>query len=430
MQSGDTIVAISSAVGASPRMIVRMSGPRAIEIATQVLNRDPDVGATHRRLRLSEEIELPIIVYRFDAPRTVTGEHVIELHLPGNVWIIRRLVETLIGLGARQAEPGEFTARAYFNGKLDLTEAEGVAAIVSARSEAELTAARQLMSGELSRRLLPIMDELADTLALIEAGIDFSDEPVSFLSPNDTLARCESLERSLRQLLDDSPRFERIAHEPTIVLAGRPNAGKSTLLNALAGFDRAVVSPVAGTTRDAIGAVVHLRRGLVRLIDVAGLERARSDDLIDVQMQDVARRAIETADVIVRVVDPSDRDEAHLDRSPDLTVFTKSDLHAANGLSVSAVTGAGMPQLRDRLDELCFGGASNAAEQVALTARHVGAIEQTISAIDRARSSVASGAEIVALELRDALDALGLVRGAVSTDEVLGRVFARFCIGK
>jgi tRNA modification GTPase len=430
MQSGDTIVAVSSAVGVAPRMIVRMSGPSAIDLATKLVNEEPTVGATTCRLRLSERIELPITIYRFDSPRTVTGEHVIEFHIPGNVWIVRRLVETLTKLGARQAEPGEFTARAYFNGKLDLTEAEGVAAIVSARSEAELTAARQLMSGELSRRLQPIMDELADILALVEAGIDFSDEPVSFHSTEDTLARCASIERSLKQLLDESPRFERIAHEPTVVLAGRPNAGKSTLLNALAGFDRAVVSPVAGTTRDAIGAVVHLRRGLVRVIDVAGLEQVRTDDRIDIQMQDVARRAIETADVLVLVVDPGEARPTQLQRDPDLVVHTKSDLRQAGGVSVSAHTGANMSELRDQLDDLCFGTTTSASEQVALTARHVQAIEQTVRAVDRARSSVRGGAEIVALELREALDSLGQVRGAVSADDVLGRVFARFCIGK
>jgi tRNA modification GTPase len=430
MQSGDTIVAISSAVGHSPRMIVRMSGPSAIDIATNVLDREPTRGASNRRLRLSESITLPSVVYRFDAPNSVTAEHVIEFHLPGSVWIIRRLVETLINLRARQAEAGEFTARAYFNGKLDLSEAEGVAAIVSARSETELNAARQLMSGELSRRLQPIMDELADTLALIEAGIDFSDEPVSFVSADETVRRCESIERSLRSLLDESPRFERIAHEPHVVLAGRPNAGKSTLLNALAGFDRAVVSPVAGTTRDAIGAVVHLRRGLARVIDVAGLEHVHADELIDAQMQDVARRAIETADVLVLVVDPADSQQPMFERAPDLTVFTKSDLHPSPGLSVCALTGAGMSELRERLDDLCFGRMSNAGEQVALTARHVQAIDDAIHAIDRGRESVKSGGEIVAMELRDALDSLGHVRGLISTDDVLGRVFARFCIGK
>ncbi|MBC8107841.1 MAG: tRNA modification GTPase [Anaerolineae bacterium] len=428
MQSGDTIVAISSAIGAAPRMIVRMSGPDAIQIATRLVDHLPEAGASPVRLRF-RDLLVPGTVYRFDAPNSVTAEHVIEFHLPGNVWIVRQFIAELIAQGARQAEPGEFTARSFFNGKIDLTEAEGVAAIVSARSEAELNAARRLMSGELARRLQQPVDVLADTLALIEAGIDFSDEPVSFLSASDAMMRLDSIAGSLRQLLEDSPRFERISHEPQVVLAGRPNAGKSTLLNALAGNDRAVVSHVAGTTRDAIGAVVHLRRGLVRVIDIAGLESSTNDS-IDEQMQSMSKRAIEQADVVLRLVDPNDPEPATLDAH--LTVFTKADLGASqtqNGFSVSAKTGMGMSELRAKLDQLCF-GQDTANPTVALTGRHVRAVVEALGAIQRARIAMQSGAEIVALELREALDQLGTIRGAISSDDVLGRVFASFCIGK
>lgn len=426
MQSGDTIVAISSAAGAAPRMIVRMSGSDALEIASNVVDHLPESGASPARLRF-RNLEIPTTFYRFDAPHSVTAEHVIEFHLPGNVWIVRQLIDELISHGARQAEPGEFTARSFFNGKVDLTEAEGVAAIVSARSESELGAARQLMSGELARRLRQPMDELADTLALVEAGIDFSDEPVSFLSASDAIKRLDSIAASLRQLLEDSPRFERIAHEPQVVLAGRPNAGKSTLLNALAGFDRAVVSPVAGTTRDAIGAVVHLQRGLVRVIDVAGLE-SQTDGTIQAQMQNVSHRAIEQADIVVELVDPSDANRPTFDSH--LTVFTKADVSAVlEGMCISAKTGIGMSELRAKLDELCFGRASG-SQTVALTVRHVRAVEEALEAIQRARIAMEFGAEILALELREALDQLGMIRGTVSSDDVLGRVFAKFCIGK
>jgi tRNA modification GTPase len=348
--------------------------------------------------------------------------------------MVQQLVRELISRGARQAEPGEFTSRAFFNGKLDLVEAEGVAAIVSARSEAELLAARQLMAGELSRRLQSPMDELIDTLALIEAGIDFSDEPVSFLAADDAVLRFDAISSSLRRLLEDSPRFERISHEPQIVLAGRPNAGKSTLLNALAGFDRAVVSPIAGTTRDAIGAVVHLPRGLVRVIDVAGLDDV-STESIEAQMRAAAHRAIATADVVVLLTDPADpQSPPKLDRAPDLHLLTKADLYSnagASGSHVSAHSGSGMSQLRTTLDELCFGRAGGElSHRIALTARHVRAIEDALHAVARARSSIDAGAELVALDLREALDSLGLIRGQVTSDDVLGRVFSTFCIGK
>ncbi|CAN5382952.1 hypothetical protein BH09PLA1_BH09PLA1_23310 [soil metagenome] len=298
-----------------------------------------------------------------------------------------------------------------------------------------MIAARQLLGGELSRRLQPLMEELADTLALVEAGIDFSDEPVSFLSAADAATRFDSIAGALRPILHESPRFERISHEPQVVLAGRPNAGKSTLLNALAGFDRAIVSPIADTTRDAIGAVVHLRRGLARVTDVAGLEDrpdARPDEHVARQMQEASNRAIESADVVVLLIDPNDPHRPALSREPQLTVSTKADLGKSWGdsvLAISAQTGIGMSALRDRLDDLCFGHAA-ANRSVALTARHVRAVDDALSSIDRARQAIHSGAEIIALELRLALDALGTIRGQVSSDDVLGRVFARFCIGK
>ncbi|HEY7087706.1 MAG TPA: tRNA modification GTPase [Tepidisphaeraceae bacterium] len=438
MQTGDTIVAISSAVGPAARMIVRASGPGVPDIHQHLTASKPFEGSNARRTKLTfQSLSVPAWVYTFASPRSVTGEDVIELHIPGNPLLARMLLSELVQLGVRQAEPGEFTARAYFNGRIDLTEAEGVAATIAAHSERELAAARQLLAGELARRLRPVLDQLAETLALVEVGIDFSEEDVTFLSSAQVTDRLSSANRALESLLADSTRFERLSHEPQVILIGRPNAGKSTLLNALAGQLRAVVSDQAGTTRDAIWSHVELTRGAIRLIDVAGLDETPAEDEIARQMQHRARQMIDEADVIALVRDSTDtRPDIKLDRDPDLHIATKADLggDARTGeIHVSAIRGNNLHVLRKRLDVLAFGPSTDRGATLALNARHVAAIEEARAALSRARDRISdptAGSELLALELRESLDALGRVLGSVSPDDLLTRIFSTFCIGK
>lgn len=458
-----TIAAISSAAGAAARMIIRLSGSRAAELAAPFWSEGlPQPSSAARGTLLVHDLRIPAWLYRFQNPASYTGEDLVEFHIPGNPLLAKLLLQGLIVAGARLAEPGEFTARAYFNGKLDLAEAEGVAATIAASNEQELSAARSLLAGELARRLAPVMDLLAGTLALLEVGIDFSDEDVTFLSADDLRERIERADGLLRQLLADSVRFERLAHEPTVVLAGRPNAGKSTLLNALAGWQRAVVSPVAGTTRDVLMAQIALPRGLIQLIDVAGLEGRHppgmSEDsaknvatgsgdlpsarLIEWQMERHARRALEEADHLILVRDATDpRPALALSRTPDLVVRSKADLieDAAVGapapgtcsdvIDLSAKTGQGLDALRQALDGICF-GASTGGARLALNARHVRAIEEASAALCRAGEKTSAGAELLALDLREALEALGQVLGRLTPDDLLGKIFSSFCIGK
>jgi tRNA modification GTPase len=472
MHADDTIVAVSSASGPAARMIVRTSGPTALAAARK-LSADvpggliPSGTAVYARLAYSDLV-CPAWVYLFPGPRSYTGDDLVEYHVPGNPILARLLVAHLEAGGLRPAEPGEFTARAYFNGRIDLTEAEGVAATIAAGSEQELAAARRLMAGELTRRLVGPTDAVAEALALLEVGIDFSEEDVSFLSAGDLRARAAAAAGTLRELLADAPRFEQLSHEPTFVLVGRPNAGKSTLFNALAGYERAVASPVAGTTRDALSAVVALARGQVRVVDVAGLEPPdgvvpvdggssesgdnplvadAADPHVGVRrrMRATALRAVAEADFVVMVRSPEQpaADAAEVSRPPDLVVVSKLDLARPRAgpavgaeahtksptLYVSAVTGDNMEALRVALDRLAFGRGGSEA-RLALTARHVAAVEEAVTALDRAAAAAAGPCELAAVELRAALDALGRVSGRVSPDELLGRIFGQFCIGK
>jgi tRNA modification GTPase len=417
-------------------MIVRLSGPQAQSIATQISS-DLSQPVRLSRLRFSN-LDVQSWIYLFRAPHSYTGEDTIEFHLPGNPLLARMLLDALVRLGARRADPGEFTARAYFNGRLDLSQAEGVAATIAASCDAELRAARQLLAGELARRVKPALDSIADALALIEVGIDFSEEDVEFISADQIRARLDNVDGILSELMRDSARLERLHHTPQFVLVGRPNAGKSTLLNALAGEYRAVVSPDAGTTRDALSADVTLARGVIRMIDIAGIEETtRADDSIAAQMQSRARQTIESADRVIVVQDClDDSTQPPLPRAPDLVVFTKLDLLDAteeqnasvSNTLVSAHTGQNIDALRDRLDELAFGASTEST--LALNARHVHAIHDTQAALARARERLPDGAELIAAELREALDALGAILGQVTPDDVLGRIFAGFCIGK
>lgn len=460
MNSSDTIVAISSAVGPAARMIVRLSGARSHEIARGLIV-DTCVREHSSGSAFCARIwpNVSAWIYWFAGPKSYTGEDLVEFHIPGNAVLARLLLDEIVLRGARQAEAGEFTARAYFNGRMDLTQAEGVAATISAHSEREMRAARQLLGGELARRLGPVMESIAEALALVEVGIDFSDEDVTFLSAEQVRDRCDVAHRSLDAILNESSRFERLSHEPRIVLVGRPNAGKSTLLNALAKAERAVVSAVAGTTRDAIWAEVRLARGMVRVVDVAGIEEVGSGQWevasieaeIARKMREQAMKAVAGADLVVGVEDFMGAGErVKLERAVDLVVKTKVDLESdkdkrqkteekdkniratelsgSESVVVSAKTGEGMEELRARLDRLAFG--TEAGVGLALNARHVAAIEDARQALSRATDAVDAGAELVAMELREVLDALGGILGKISPDELLGRVFSKFCIGK
>ena len=439
MVPGDTIAAFATAVAPAARIVLRTSGPRAIAVASDLCDAVP---ASAARVTLGfDGLRCPAWVSVFRGPHSYTGDDTVEYGLPGSPVLARMFYDDLLARGLRPAEPGEFTARAYFAGKLDLTAAEGVAATIAASNAAELAAARQLMAGELARRLRPITDAVADTLALVEVGIDFAEEDVTFVDAAEVRRRVEVADAALAELVADGGRAEPTSHEPRVVLAGRPNAGKSSLLNALAGVGRAVVSPVAGTTRDVLTVAVDLPRGRVQLVDAAGLdpfsdgpegrafspvETRTSGPSLNGEMQRRAADAIATADVLVLVRDATDdRPDVPLPRPPDLRVTNKADL--TGGPGVSATAGTGLDDLRRALDAAAFGTAIGG--RLALNRRHLAAVADARAALSRATDQ-ADVPELAAADLRAALDAVGTVVGSVAPDDVLGRIFGAFCIGK
>ena len=426
----DVIAAIASSAGACARIVLRLSGPGSHAVLSRIARGELPSRGVARVMLDVQELHFAALVLLFQKGASYTGEESAELHLPGNPLLARLTLEHLYHCGARPAEPGEFTARAFFNGVLDLTGAEAVAAVIGANNQRELDAARKLGAGELTRRLRPLMDQLTQALALVEAGIDFSEEDIRFISADQVRGNASEAAGVLQSILSASGRFERLSHEPLVVLCGKPNAGKSTLLNALAGKQRAIVSPVAGTTRDLLSAEVELPHGLVKIVDTAGLENT-SDDSLAAQMRAQALSAIEQADVLVLVRDAGDSGAAPgLPREPAMVVHAKCDLAAApsGNLAVSAVTGHGMTQLRDRLNELAFASAGD--ETLALNARHVAQIRLALDELAALSAGAISEDELAAEHLRAAIDALGEITGMVSTDDLLGRIFSTFCIGK
>ena len=459
MNLTDTILAISSPpTGGGVRGILRLSGPEAWPLAHSVLaiecNADEfqSVGAhgPHAIPLLHPHAKLATLLL-FRAPHSFTGQDIAELHLPNSPALLKALMNQLLENArasnrvARLADPGEFSARAFFNGKIDLTKAEGIAATINASNESQLRAAASLRTGDLHKWIAATTEKIATLLASIEAGIDFVDEEdVRFITP-------ETLHQELTQLLRDimnyqfsARRLERDYDLPTVVFTGRPNVGKSSLLNALTNSDRAIVSPIAGTTRDALGCIMPSPIGDIRLLDVAGIDN--DDTPLAEQMNAARYHALATADLILHVQSPdipshkadaADRPEG----IPLIRILNKCDLEPslrrlANAIQVSAKTGEGIDLLRNAIIEVLEPAELAGAQRTILNQRHREILSDVDITLNNARLmsndtlSANKHPELLAAELRRALDLLGQITGTISPDEVLGRIFSQFCIGK
>jgi tRNA modification GTPase len=386
----------------------------------------------------------------FPAPHSYTGEDVLELQAHGGPVVLQLLLARLLELGApyaRLAQPGEFTLRAFLNGKLDLAQAEAVADLIDAHTEAAARSAARSLAGELSREVGALAQRLLDLRTLVEATLDFPEEEIDFLEQADARGRLAAIAAEVDAVLDRTRQGALLAEGMTVVLAGQPNVGKSSLLNALAGAELAIVTPVPGTTRDRIGQTIQIEGVPVHVVDTAGL-RASQDE---VERLGIARswREIEQADAVVflhdltRLGEPGyeagEREiEQRLgDAKRVVHVFNKCDAAPASvrpdgALALSARTGEGLPALRRALLERVGWHASPQGVYIART-RHVQALQRTREHLGAARGLAERGdaaLDLLAEELRLAHHALGEITGRVSADALLGEIFGRFCIGK
>jgi len=452
----DTIAAVSSPPGRSARGLIRISGPGTSDVLAHLLidPASPTRSLTPVRLRRPA---IPCLLLRFAAPASYTGDDLAELQLPGSAALLDRVLHDAINapeLKVRMAEPGEFTFRAYAAGKLDLTQAEGIGATIAAVSDSQLAAATLLRQGKLGTTAHSLVDQLGSLLALVEAGIDFTDqEDVTPISPRALDDRLKTVQGKLDALLSRSRSWTALEALPRVVLVGPPSAGKSTLFNALLGRERAVIDPAPGTTRDALAEPLHLRDpqggdAEVMLVDLAGLDESLGDaaSLLDRDAQHAAHQAIEKADLVVRVYDdPAGPRMQPNCAAPIVDVLSKCDGDASPDaddmgfLRVSAHTGAGCDALRRAVVTALSGRAvSVQADLLALQPRHESALRQAASALRQTRGllspclekSSLPNIELLADAMRIALDALASLGGRLTPDEVIGRVFATFCVGK
>jgi len=452
MPTGGTIAAIGSPPGQSIRSIIRISGPDARACLDSITTlQNPTRGIHHTRLKINNTHTIPCLAIWFDTPRSYTGEDVLELVLVGNPTLQERILDQLLSIPAvRRAEPGEFSARAYLNDKLTLAQAEGVALRIAAVGDQTLNAATKLLDGSQGHQCQTWANELAHLLALVESGVDFTDQDdVVPIPPNDLLNRLNTLNTQLTAELGSASGSLIHTTTPKAILCGQPNAGKSTLFNALLQRHRAIVSDQAGTTRDAIIESLNLESdipgaGTVELIDLAGLADSAINS-IDAIAQQRARDHVQHADVLLWC-DPTGRFIDHEGfatlGTPIIRIRTKADLitnlpnspNPPSTISVCALDGHRIGTLKRAIADAITDRSTLGVG--ALVPRHRRAIAQAITAINQSTQWIDPDAhalnapELVASGLRDALDALGELTGHITPDDVLGRVFATFCVGK
>ena len=438
----DPIVALATPPGRAALAVIRLSGDGVFEIAGQVIQNfraDPARRATLATFLSPGGGPIDRGVYTvFPAPHSYTGDDVVELSCHGGLQVPARVLAALQGAGARPAMPGEFTRRAVLNGKLDLIQAEAVGDLIDATAPAQAQVALRQLEGGLSSRLASLRERLIEVQALLSYDIDFPDEDDGPVRPEHVAARIEDVAARIRHLVSTAPAAERLREGALLVFAGRPNAGKSSLFNALLGSERAIVTDTPGTTRDAVEAHTDFLGWPVRLADTAGLWEARSE--IDRLGVEVSRRYLAAADLVLLCVEAGrtlEEDEADIAATrPTLMVRTKVDLRSANGegVGVSSLTGDGLGDLRRQAAERVFGDQISLADlEPALTReRHRVALRRAQEALTEAISQLGPRGDSVlaAHHVREATTALDELLGAVDIEEVLDRVFASFCVGK
>lgn len=450
----DTIVAIATPIGRGGIGVVRLSGPRASAIARELTGRMRPFRDRHATFA---EIAEPgesgkgrvvdqVVVTSFAAPRSYTGDDVVEISGHGSDVLLRRIVTLAIAAGARLAEPGEFTLRAYLNGKIDLVQAEAVADLVDAVTPLQARAAMDQLEGTLTTEISAIDARLFDLAARLEASLDFPDEGFHFITRAEATAELSAVRASLEALIRAGRAGRVVRDGSLVVISGRPNAGKSSLFNALVGASRAIVTEVAGTTRDLLTERVDIGGLPITLVDTAGLREA--SDVIEIEGVRRAEEARDVAALTIVVIDgadaltDADREIAAgagarvivISKTDRTRAWPRADLgeHGSGAVEVSAVTGAGLDDLRRRIvSELTERDEWRDPPMVS-NLRHLGHLQDALEVSERAEQALAAGAteELLLAELADARRSLEAITGRRTAEDLLRHIFSRFCVGK
>jgi tRNA modification GTPase len=445
--AADTIAAISTPAGEGAIALVRIAGPNAIGIADKIFRgkQTPSEFASHVQhlgeiIADSEKAIDEVLMSIHRAPASYTGEDLVEISCHGGTLVTAKVLETCLRAGARGARPGEFTERAFLNGKMDLTQAEAVIDLIRARTDLALRSATEQLEGKLGQKIRTIRDALVDLLAHIEASIDFPEEGIEPDQGARLLNRLDSIREKITALLATADQGRILREGVRIVIYGATNAGKSSLLNRLLGYERVIVSETHGTTRDTIEETVNLRGVPVRLLDTAGFQTSTSD----LEREGIARteRSLKQADLRLHIVDRNAPRPAHFEQSTangnEIVVLNKSDLpeHSDwqnfDALRISCTTEEGLNQLEDEIVAQIGQQNLRPENTVAINLRHHDCLRRALDACDRARRGTdeALSPEYIAVDLNEALRAVGEVIGEIGVEQILDSVFGQFCIGK
>ena len=448
----DTIAAVATPFGEGAIALLRLSGPQALDVAGRVLGggKRPPASFVPRRQYLATVFTPAgsaldeVLVSVHPAPHSYTGEDVVEITCHGGILLTRRVLEATLAAGARSAGPGEFTQRAFLNGKLDLTQAEAVMDLIQAQTDLALRAASEQLGGRLGQRITALREDLLGLVAHVEAYIDFPEEDIEPETGALLLDRLDGIRGALDELLATADQGRILREGVRTVIYGEPNVGKSSLLNALVGHERAIVSELPGTTRDTVEEFINVRGLALHLADTAGL-RDSADPLENAGIART-RQTLARADLALHVVDgsrPPARALPDDDRpasAAEILVLNKADLGLdaawqarTGGIRVSCRSGAGLPELQDAIYQRITGGELRWREPaIAINARHQSCLRRGQEALAVARQAMADGLspEFVAVDLRLAIEAVGEIVGGTGTEDILSRIFSSFCLGK
>lgn len=457
----DTIAAISTPPGEGGISIVRLSGPEAIGIAesifrparkTKRLSRIRSHTLTYGHILDPHSGQLidEVLVSVMHAPRTYTREDVVEINCHGGALVAQKILDLLLQQGARLAEPGEFTKRAFLNGRIDLSQAEAVIDLIRAKTDLSLKAATSQLSGELSERIERLRNSIAQVLAEVEASIDFPEEDLDFMPPEEIETRLCDAAEEIKRLIETAQEGRILREGVRTVIAGKPNVGKSSLLNRLLREDRVIVTDIPGTTRDSIEEYLNLGGIPFRIVDTAGIRL--TDDPIELEGVKRSRRQIELADLVLAMFDSSQTlsDEDYellrmisdktalivlnkIDLPPKITPEEFKPLSDKRVVRISALKEIGIDDLKTEIVKLVTGGKVMLADSpIVVNLRHKDALRRAFESLSYAIDSIRQGEppELIAVDLRGALNCLGEIIGAVTNEEILDRIFSQFCIGK